>query len=156
MARLSAVGVITALLLVACGGGDDSDSATDAVAPSVTTTMPVIAGGGEHAEHGGSDPADCSPSGPSVSIVASATRFNTACLAAPANQPFTLTYDNRDTITHNIVFLESHTATNVLFRADIFTGPRTTTFNVPALAPGTYVFHCEVHPSLMLGTFIVK
>jgi plastocyanin len=116
--------------------------------------MPGMTGMG-HGEHG-DEGADCSPSGTTLSIVASDTKFNAACLAAPANQAVTLSYENKDTIGHSIAILESHTATEVLFRADIFTGPRTMTFNIPALRAGTYAFHCEVHPAVMKGTFAVK
>lgn len=154
MRRSFAVIAAFALLLGACGGGD-SESATDAGAPGETTAVPPT-GGDDHAGHGGSTPADCSPSGTTVAVVASDTKFDTDCLAAPANQPFTLSYDNRDTIAHNIVFLESHEATDVMFRADIFTGPKKSTFEVPAMSPGTYAFHCEVHPSVMTGTLVVK
>ena len=139
--------VVTAaamLVLVSCGGGGGSED-EDIAAPSATTAM----------SHGGPD-ASCSPSGTTVSVVASGTMFSTSCLAAPANQQFTISYDNRDSIAHNIVILESHTATSTLFRADIFAGPKTSTFNVGALRPGTYAFHCEVHPSVMQGTFVVK
>lgn len=147
---------VSGLVFAACGSGG-SDRPTDLGASS-ETTMGGMAGS-EEAEHGASPPAECSPSGTpgtTVSIVASNTKFDTNCLAAPGNQPFTLTYDNRDAVTHNIVFVESHTATDVMFRADIFTGPKTSTFSVPALSPGNYAFHCEVHPKAMAGTLVVK
>ena len=131
------------LILVACGGGGGEEE--DIAAPSATT----MAGHGAGA-------ASCSPSGTTITVVASNTTFGSECLAAPANQPFTISYDNRDSVSHNIAILESHTATSVLFRADIFPGPKTMTFNVAALRPGTYAFHCEVHPGVMQGTFIVK
>lgn len=143
-----ALAAAAVLVMSACGGGGSGDS--DIGAPGPASTM-----GGGHAMSGGAM-ADCTPAGSTVAVVASATKFNTACLATSANQPFTLTFDNRDSISHNIVILESHTATDVLFRAEIFTGPKTATFNVPALRPGTYAFHCEVHPALMTGTFVVK
>lgn len=158
MRRSFAVVALLMLLLVACGDGD-SDSATDGGTSGENTTMPGTEHDDEHGEHGAegeSADADCSPSGTNVSIVAEDTKFDKSCLAAPANQAFTLSYDNRDAIAHNIVFLESHTATDVMFRADIFTGPKASKFNVDALGPGTYAFHCEVHPSVMTGTLVVK
>lgn len=133
----------------ACGGGG-SGGEEDVGVPGPATTM-----GAGHAMSGGAM-ADCAPAGSTVAVVASATKFNATCLAAPANQAFTLSFDNRDSISHNLVILESHTASDVLFRAEIFTGPKATMFNVPALKPGTYAFHCEVHPSVMTGTFVVK
>lgn len=155
MRKSFAVVAASALLLGACGGGD-SESATEAGARGETTAVPSTTGGDGHAGHAESAPTDCSPSGTTVAVVASDTKFDTDCLAAPANQAFTLSYDNRDTIAHNIVFLESHDATDVMFRADIFTGPKKSTFEVPAMSSGTYAFHCEVHPSVMTGTLVVK
>lgn len=134
-----------ALLLAACG----SSSSDNTPAPGASaTTM-----GGDHAM---GENASCSPSGTTVSVVASGTKFNSDCIAAPANQQFTLTYENKDPLGHNIVFLESHTATQVMFRADLFQGPATKTFTVGPFKAGTYAFHCEVHPNVMMGTFVVK
>ena len=36
------------------------------------------------------------------------------------------------------------------------TGVKTTTYQVSALKPGTYYFQCDIHPTAMFGTFIVK
>lgn len=156
--------MIALLVLAGCGGNGDSEEGTGRGGGATTTMagmegmegMEGMAGDGEHGAHGDHGGGECSPSGTTVSIVASNTSFNTACIAAPADQPFTLTYENRDSIGHNIVLLESHTATDPFFRADIFTGPRTMTFDVAPIRAGTYAFHCEVHPSVMTGTFIVR
>ena len=149
------IGAVAGLLLAACGGdGESSAPTTSAPAQGATPAGGTGGHGGEqgHADHA----ATCSPTGPNVSIVASNTRFDKDCLAAPAGQPFTLTYENKDSIAHNIVLLESHSATDVFFRADIFSGPKTTTHNVGALKVGTFAFHCEVHPAQMKGTLVVK
>lgn len=137
---------IGALVLAACGG-DSGENADDTPAPGASATTMNHAAGAN---------ASCTPSGTAVSVVASGTKFNTDCIAAPANQQLTLSYENKDPIGHNIVFLESHTATQVMFRADIFQGPATKTFSVGPLKAGTYAFHCEVHPSVMMGTLVVK
>lgn len=146
------------VLAVACGGGSDSPDE----GASSTTAPPGAEQAGEHGHagqggHGGpaGGGATCSPSGTSLSLVADNIRFDKECLAAPAGRPFTIAYENRQSLPHNLVILESHTATDVMFRADIFTGPRTVTLQVPALEAGTYAFHCEVHPSQMQGTFVV-
>lgn len=138
---------IGALFLAACGS-DSGNNADDTPAPGASVTTMGHAMGGENAS--------CTPSGTAVSVVASGTKFNSDCIAAPANQQFTLTYENKDPLGHNIVFLESHTATQVMFRADIFQGPATKTFTVGPFKAGTYAFHCEVHPNVMTGTFVVK
>src|SRR5581483_3918037 len=76
-------------------------------------------------------------------------------LAVPAGQPFTLHFDNKDADRHSVAILASHTSTQVFFQGDIVRGPRTITYSVPALPPGTWHFHCAIHPNLMNGTFIV-
>jgi len=153
MRRTEAVCVVAALVLGGCGG--DSDDSDTAAGGSSDTTMAT--GGGPHpTDHVGNPTSTCSPAGTSVAVVVSGTRFDKDCYAAPASQAFTIAFDNKDSVAHNIAILESHTASDVLFRAEIFQGPRSQTFNVGALRPGTYAFHCEVHPNQMSGTFVVK
>ena len=156
--RHLAIAAIAALLLAACGGGDDDTASSSPGAGGSTPTTMAMGGGAGGGEHGGTPRVDasCTPSGSTVAIVASGTKFDKTCLAAPAGQPFTLTYENKDSVVHNIVLLESHTATDVLFRAELVPGPKTTTFNVGALKAGTFAFHCEVHPGAMTGTLVVK
>jgi plastocyanin len=36
------------------------------------------------------------------------------------------------------------------------TGPTKVDYQIPALAPGTYTFICDVHPTTMTGTITVK
>ena len=42
------------------------------------------------------------------------------------------------------------------FTGQIVTGPTTVTYHVDALAAGTFFFHCDIHPTLMFGTFVVR
>jgi LPXTG-motif cell wall-anchored protein len=99
--------------------------------------------------------ATCSPTGTSLTLVAQDHKFDKDCLAVPAGQAFTIRFDNRDNDRHNVAILPSHTSTQTFFEGDIVPGPRTVTYSVPALKPGTFHFHCEVHPNLMNGTFVV-
>ncbi len=163
MQRLSVVLVAGALLFAACGDSDDGgDPLATAdggqAAPTTAMGMHGGGGGGQHADHGGNPTSTCSPSGTSLSITASGTKFDKDCLAAPAGQAFTVAFDNKDAGTnHNIVVLRSHTDTGQpLFRAPLVQGPKTENFSVNALPAGTYAFHCEVHPSAMSGTFVVR
>ena len=41
-------------------------------------------------------------------------------------------------------------------QGQIVIGPTTVTYHVVALVAGTYYFHCDVHPTAMQGTFVVK
>ena len=51
-------------------------------------------------------------------------------------------------------FLSPSVASSV-FKGALITGVKTITYHVPALKPGTYTFHCDVHPDSMKGTFVV-
>ncbi|HET7173328.1 MAG TPA: cytochrome c oxidase subunit II [Nocardioidaceae bacterium] len=101
--------------------------------------------------------AACSPSGTTLKLSAHNIHYSTSCLAAPAGKPFTITFDNMDKgVPHNVAIYSDSTASKVLFRGQIVTGPKTVTYHVPALPAGTYYFRCDVHPTAMHGTFVVK
>lgn len=155
MRRLVALSAVSALLLVGCGGGSDDGVDPLAGGPSAAAGGPGAAEGGGAADHMGNASATCEPSGTTLTIQAGGTKFNTNCLAAPADRPFTINFDNKDSTPHNIQILASHSASEALFDADI-TGPGIKTLNVPALKAGTLAFHCKIHPGQMSGTFVVK
>ena len=126
--------VVALLILAACGGGEDSSS------PPI---QPDDAA------------ASCSPSGPELTVSADDVSFDKACLAAPADQAFEIAFNNKETVAHNVAILAAHNSTEAVFSGETFTGPRTTTYRVDALAAGIYHFHCSVHPEQMKGTFVV-
>jgi plastocyanin len=99
--------------------------------------------------------ATCSPNGVSPSISAANSQFSVDCLAVRAHQRFTIAFDNKDAgVQHNVRIYSTNGQT--LFLGAITTGTKTVTYDVAALKPGTYRFHCDVHPDSMQGTFIVK
>jgi plastocyanin len=147
MKRLVALAAVSALFLVGCGGGGDDDA--DPLAGGPGTTM--MAG----MDHAGNATSTCSPSGTTLTLTASGTKFNTDCLAAPANQAFKINFDNKDQTTHNIQILASHSASEALFDAGLIPAGLKT-LDVPALQAGTFAFHCKIHPGQMSGTFVVK
>jgi len=147
MKRLVALAAVSALFLVGCGGESDD---TDPLAGG-----PPANQGHNHTDHAGNVTSHCEPSGTTLTIQASGTKFDRDCLAAPANQPFKINFDNKDQLTHNIQILESHSASEALFDAGLVpNGIRT--LDVPGLKAGTFAFHCKIHPGAMSGTFIVK
>lgn len=150
MKRLVALAAVAALFLVGCGG--DSDDSDPLAGGSGAATEDPHAG---HTDHAGNATSDCSPSGTTLTLTASGTKFNTDCLAAPAGQAFKINYDNKDSITHNIQILESHSASEALFDAGLIPNG-VKTLDVPALKAGTFAFHCKIHPGQMSGTFVVK
>ena len=84
-----------------------------------------------------------------------------ACLAVPAGH-FTVTVHN-DVLgvgigspNHNFAVFTDSSATQPVFTGDL-TYPRTsTTYHVPRLPAGTYLFHCDVHPQTMYGALVVS
>jgi LPXTG-motif cell wall-anchored protein len=99
--------------------------------------------------------APCSPSGTSLALAAENHAFDKDCLAVRAGEAFTIRFENRDSDRHNVAILPSHTSTETLFQGDIMAGPKNTVYAVPNMKAGTYHFHCEIHPNLMNGTFLV-
>ena len=101
----------------------------------------------------GSPGASQAPSGTVVQESALNIAFEVGDLKAPADQPFSIEFENKDSgIPHNIEIKDASGA--ALFKGAIITGPAKITYNVPALKAGTYTFVCTVHPN-MTGTITV-
>jgi plastocyanin len=94
------------------------------------------------------------PAGDTVQISSKDLKFSTSTLSAPANKPFQIAYDNQEGAPHNVAIYDSSFSSKV-FGEEPFGGPKQVTYNVPALAPGTYGFRCDVHTD-MKGTLEVK
>jgi plastocyanin len=130
--------------------------------PSVAVTVPSAAPVTQSPSAGPpSAPASCAPNGTQLQLSAKGIAYDTNCLAAPANQAFTIAFSNQDAGIQHDVHIESadpqqDPSAKSLFIGDLVTGPSTTTYQVPALAAGTYFFHCDVHPLQMRGTFVVS
>ncbi len=126
--------MLAAVALIASGCGKSTPSATP------TSASPT--------------PETCAPSGP-VEVTAIGLKFDKTCLAAPAGKAFTVAFDNTDDGTqHNVAIFKDRTLADVLFRGAVVVGKKKVTYNVPALAAGTYFFHCDIHPVPMQGTFV--
>jgi plastocyanin len=74
--------------------------------------------------------------------------FSTSTLSAPADEPFQIAFDNQESAPHNVAIYRDSSATEKVFGSDPFSGPAVVTYDVPALAPGTYFFRCDVHPDM--------
>lgn len=96
----------------------------------------------------------CSPSGTALSITAFDNKFDKRCLAAPADQDFTIDFSNLDRgIPHNVAIYEDQGAQKMYFKGEVVNGPGKTTYSVQGLPAGTFFFRCDWHPE-MNGTFI--
>jgi cytochrome c oxidase subunit II len=105
----------------------------------------------------------CAPTGNQLEISAANLAFDKKCLAAPANQASTLTFDNKDTagVPHNVeIYTKNPTeggtrVAGATGLSDTVTAPGTTTYKLQPIKPGTYYFQCDVHTG-MNGAFVVK
>ena len=118
---------------------------------TVTVTAGGAPGGGEAGGGGGGAPG-------ALDLTAQGIAFQPGQLSAPGGGQITIHFDNKDAGTpHNVaVFKGSDATAPVLFRGDIITGPATKDYTFPAPPPGSYYFHCDVHPQQMTGTLVVK
>jgi plastocyanin len=95
--------------------------------------------------------------GASIDVTAQGTKFLQTQLTFPSGAPVTINFDNRDAATtHNIaIFRGTDAAGPVVFRGGFVTGPKVARYTFRAPPPGTYFFHCDVHPLQMTGTITV-
>jgi plastocyanin len=85
-------------------------------------------------------------------------KFTKDCLAAPANQPFTIHLVNNDKVfagsaQHNIAIYTNPTASHNVFIGKGIPPNEKVTYHVKGLPRGIYYFKCTVHP-VMNGTFV--
>ena len=87
-----------------------------------------------------------------VSITAKDIAFVQTQVSVKAGAAFAIDFDNQDGAPHNIAIADASGAS--VFKGEIVSGKKVT-YNVSALAAGTYTFICEVHPT-MKGTITVQ
>ena len=134
----------------AASGGLAIAHPTPAVSPGGATSQPSAP--------------TCQPDGTKLQISApagaSTSGFDKNCLAAPAGKPLTIDFNNQDATIHNLEIFTDSSATTRLGGAkdasDFIAGGSTATYKVDSLKEGTYFFRCDIHPTVMTGTFVVK
>jgi plastocyanin len=137
--RTRFLGFVLLLAAVACGGGG---------------TKPIVRSGGTTVDQATPVAPTCSPAGTTLEISASDSAFDRDCLAIQANTPFTVEFQNKDHYSHDFAIFQNSTAHDLVFRGDAFVGPKSATFQVGALTPGTYFYRCDFHLR-MTGTLVV-
>ena len=123
----------------------------------LTLALGMVALAAVLAACGGTSAAE-TPSAPSgatagdATIVAKDIKFQQPQVAVKAGAPLAVVFVNQDGAPHNIKI--SDAAGKEVFKGDIVSNA-TVTYQVPALAAGTYTFICEVHPD-MNGTITAQ
>jgi len=92
------------------------------------------------------------PSGPT--IVARDMAFSPSTVEIAANKNVTIHFDNLDSAPHNVAIYKDANASEKISIGDVVSASKADQI-VPALAPGTYFFRCDVHTN-MTGTIVVK
>lgn len=128
----------------------------------VVVTYPIVigivlaqigfGGGGGHGETANAHAAG----GSSGEIVAAGVAFETDELAFKAGEATTLTFNNEDSVDHNVAIYEDDTATKDLFVGAIVGGGASADYEIPPLDKGEYFFRCDLHPTSMTGTVLVE
>jgi plastocyanin len=93
-----------------------------------------------------------------IDLVAENIAFNENTITVPAGADVIVNFNNRDSgVPHNFAVYETQAAEKVIFKGEIITGLKKTTYTFTAPdKPGTYFFRCDVHPTQMTGQFMVK
>jgi cytochrome c oxidase subunit 2 len=112
---------------------------------------PAPAPSGEPAGSGAPPPGG----GTTVDLVASGIKFDKKDISAPANQPWTIHFDNQDAGTPHDVDILDGSGQKVADNKD-FTGVAAKDYQIKPLPAGTYKFECSIHPQLMFGTLTVQ
>jgi plastocyanin len=160
------VAVLAVVAVAACTSA--KPGWTYAPAPS-STPIPSVAASGSAAPSGSaaasasaapsaSAEVSAPPSGGEavLEVEAEGIAFKESTLTAPAGQAFKIDFKNNDAGTpHNVAIHEGSPTGAERFKGEIFPGVAEKTYDVPALAAGTYGFVCSVHPN-MTGTLTVQ
>jgi plastocyanin len=91
-------------------------------------------------------PASLPPDSPKVAALGVA--FDQADVEVRASKPFILVFENQENVTHNVSVYADAALQQRLFEGVLFNGPATRWYPIPALEPGSYVFVCDLHPTM--------
>ena len=150
MKVLRIIGMIVAVvgataLLAACGDDEPSGGNGATATPSEGQA--------------GADDSPPAGDGFFLEIAAENTEYDVSELGpAPAGEPILLVFDNDDEgLQHNWSLYESEDAETALFEGEVITGVDSIEYEFDAPEdPGTYHFHCDIHPTAMEGELIVE
>ena len=92
-----------------------------------------------------------------IEITAAALGFNKKTLEAQASQPFTVTLDNQDSVSHNLHIYTQKGGDSIAVTDPDTVRPDTTgALTATITEAGEYYFQCDFHPNQMNGTITVN
>jgi plastocyanin len=122
-----------------------SDGASAAPSGSASAAPSASAGASASAAPSGG-------AGTTVQVSAVNIAFEQAAITAPADTAFTIAFENKEAVPHNVEIKDGSGAS--VFNGEPVTGPTTVDYQVGPLAAGAYTFVCTIHPN-MTGTLTV-
>ena len=105
------------------------------------------AGPGGSAAPSGGPGGSGGPGAGGIAITAQGIKFDVATLAAPADKPFTIHFENKDNGTPHDVDILDASGAKVVDNKD-FPGPGVRDYAIKPLAAGTYKFECSIHTTM--------
>ncbi len=128
------------------------------VTPLVTSSVTVTVAGGAPATTTALA-ATTAASGQTVQVTLNAQNvaFDKSTISVPHGATVVLTFNNKDSgVVHNFALYTDSSARTKIFAGDFVTGVKTVTYTFTAPStPGTYYYRCDVHPTVMYGSFVV-
>ncbi|MEQ8719049.1 MAG: cupredoxin domain-containing protein [Acidimicrobiales bacterium] len=94
---------------------------------------------------------DTTPADQEITLVAENIAFDAETITVTAGREVTITFENRDSIAHNLRIV----GPDGDFATEVASGPVTQQLTFTIDEPGRYEFRCDVHPAQMSGTLIV-
>jgi plastocyanin len=137
---------ILAIGLVAAACGDDDEEPTGTRTPAASPTAAGTAA-----------TATPAPGATEMTIVAAALGFDQGSFEATSGQPFTITLDNQDTVSHTLVIYTEEGGDEIAGVEPSTVSPGSKgTLTTTITEPGEYYFQCDFHPQQMNGTLTVN
>jgi plastocyanin len=153
-----ALGTALAILLGATMIANAPKASTGAIMGLLTVVaLGVVVAGAVAYAHGPVYPKEkAGAAAEAVAVSASNVKFSVKEIALPASGA-SIDFSNQDTQPHNIaIFPSAKQLTTPLFRGTIVQPGQKATYDVGNVKPGSYYFHCDVHPTQMFGSVVVK
>jgi len=169
---------ILAIGLVAAACGDDDEEPTGTRTPAASPTAAGTAATGTPATGATATPAATATAAATatpattatpaatptpaagateIEIVAAALGFDKGTLEVTAGQPFTITLDNQDTVSHTLVIYTEEGGDEIAGVEPSTVSPGSKgTLTTTITEPGEYYFQCDFHPQQMNGTLTVN